>query len=213
MLIRILLHTGSQHMFITSVFAQQLQCPFLHTKQVIVFTFGNTRNPLQYDCRLVQLTLRSWYSGTKITLQALEESELCTVTTPPVDQRITEQLRHNHLQAANLTVPTEGGKVHVLISSNAYWKVVTGDIHHLDENLTARSTIFGWVIHGVYASGLYSNVTPVLFLNCNHPDTPSIPLEASEMWRLEAIVIYDSGPCTDASHMTIERFTSQALMP
>lgn len=73
------------------------------------------------------------------------------------------------------------------------------------------NTIFVWVIHGVYASGLHSKVIPVLFLTCDHSDTPGIPFEASEIWHLDTIGITNSGLCMDAPHAAIERFTSQVI--
>lgn len=50
-----------------------------------IYTFGNTKRPSNYRCRRVELTLQSQYSTSKVTVEALEVSELCTVMTPPLD--------------------------------------------------------------------------------------------------------------------------------
>lgn len=65
-LTRGLLDAGSERTFITSELAQQLQCPFIRTEQVTVFTFGSTLNLLRYECRLVQLTFQIRYTGQRL---------------------------------------------------------------------------------------------------------------------------------------------------
>ncbi|KAG0427907.1 hypothetical protein HPB47_025082 [Ixodes persulcatus] len=129
-LVRVLLNTGSQRTFIKRDTAERLQCEVLGTEELTVYTFGNTRHPTNYRCRRVSLTLQSQYSTSKVTMEALEVPDLCTVRTPRLDNDILNQLHSEGLIVADVAPPSlqADTEISVLVGSDLYWKVVTGQI-------------------------------------------------------------------------------------
>lgn len=171
---RILLDTGSQRTFVKRALAERLQFPILNTKNL--FTFGNMNKPSRCHCRLVALTLQRQYCSSKITVEAIEVPELCTIISPPRHTDIVDDLHKHQLLPADVT-PTGSSstnEVDVLIGSDLYWKVTTGDIHRLTEGLTAMKTLCGWVVQGSYPRTFthFYSMTSTLLFSCSQHSEP-----------------------------------------
>lgn len=82
---RVLLDTGSQRTFIRQDLSKALKCTVLDTEELALVTFGRTRAHQILRCRRVEVTLRGQARGDRVTLEALEVPEICSVTSPQLD--------------------------------------------------------------------------------------------------------------------------------
>lgn len=84
-------------------------------------------------------------------MEALEVPDLCTVRTPRLDNDILNQLHSEGLIVADVALPNlqADTEISVLVGSDLYWKVATGQIRRLTEELTAVHTLFGWMVQGL----------------------------------------------------------------
>ncbi|KAH7966571.1 hypothetical protein HPB49_017781 [Dermacentor silvarum] len=131
-LLRFLLHTGSQRPFVRRDVSRALICPVQGVERLNLFTFGKTQRHVTLTCNRVSVTLRclrSQHSTNETTIDALEVSEVSVVTSPPVDGAIISIMTHHGL------VPTDArseakifreDEISILIGSNFYWDVVIG---------------------------------------------------------------------------------------
>ncbi|XP_037526248.1 uncharacterized protein LOC119403379 [Rhipicephalus sanguineus] len=180
-----MLHSGSQRSFIRTDVAKRLQCKVIGTEELSLVTFGNAKPRNHLRCRRVSVTLRGRFNGSTVTLEALEVPEVCTVTSPPLNIEVLELLSARRYDAADMFDPEtwRPEDVSILIGSDAYWKVATGKIDRLNEQLTAVETSFGWTVQGS-SSHYEATATSALFLSAggSHQEC-----NESAMWRLDTI--------------------------
>ncbi|KAH7974959.1 hypothetical protein HPB49_022055 [Dermacentor silvarum] len=104
------------------------------------------------DMYRVSVTLRSQHSTKETTIGALEVPEISAVTSPPADGAIVTMMTHCGLVPADArSVATIFLKdvISILIGSDLYWEIVTGQIIQLSPQVTAVQTLSGWTIHGM----------------------------------------------------------------
>ncbi|KAH7947276.1 hypothetical protein HPB52_009136 [Rhipicephalus sanguineus] len=120
-----------------------------------------------------------------VTLEALEVPEVCAVTSPPLNIEVLELLSARRYDAADMfdSETWHPEDVSILMGSDAYWKVATGKIDRLNEQLTAVETSFGWTAQGS-SSHYEATATSALFLSAggSHQEC-----NESAMWRLDTI--------------------------
>ncbi|KAG0443974.1 hypothetical protein HPB47_014325 [Ixodes persulcatus] len=145
-------------------------------------------------------TAKAWATGT--TDSALVRVLLDTGSQRTfIKREVSERLR--------LQADTEVG---VLIGSDVYWKVATGQIRRLSEHLPAVHTIFRWMAQGRYMcpTGDRSNTTAVSTTSCETSRSEMLP-NPSEMWRLDAIDISDLPSSDPATHPALLQFNEQIV--
>lgn len=128
---------------------------------------------------------------------------------PPLDHPIVQSLHHRRLQLVDLPVlSTKQSQMSMLITSNPYWQVATGDVYCLDNSPTAVGKSFGWVVQGSYTSSpLVSNATSILFLTCEHAN----PTDNTTMRSLESIGITEKPTNNTDDHPAIKSFTGYII--
>ncbi|KAL1448760.1 hypothetical protein MTO96_044006, partial [Rhipicephalus appendiculatus] len=204
-LVRILLDTGSQRTFVRRDLSTSLDLPCVGTEDRSLLTFGSSKRTRTHQYRTVQLKLQSRFDAQEITMDALEVPEVCTVKTPAIGQGLLMQLHERKMLIADEQRighrPTQ--TISVIIGSDNCWRIVTGKIERLSNDLCAVETIFGWMVQGIYQEdsandlhqGNYS--TSALFLSCErHSQAASCMADPTEMWRLDAIGITDPPEAT-----------------
>ncbi|KAL1436396.1 hypothetical protein MTO96_049756 [Rhipicephalus appendiculatus] len=151
-LVRILLDTGSQRTFVRRDLSTSLDLPSVGTEDLSLLTFGSSKRSRTHRYRTVQLKLQSRFDAQEITMDALEVSEVCTVKTPAIEQGLLMQLHERKMLIADEQRigdrPTQ--TISVIIGSDNYWRIVTGKIERLSNDLCAVETIFGWLVQGIY---------------------------------------------------------------
>ncbi|KAL1486759.1 hypothetical protein MTO96_046826, partial [Rhipicephalus appendiculatus] len=140
-------------------------------------------------------------------MDALEVPEVCTVMTPAIGQGLLMKLHECKMLIADEQRigdrPTQ--TISVIIGSDNYWRIGTGKIERLSNDLCAVETIFGWLVQGIYqvdtANALHQGNygTSALFLSCErHSQAASCMVDPTEMWRLDTIGITDPLEATGA---------------
>ncbi|KAH7978650.1 hypothetical protein HPB49_006285 [Dermacentor silvarum] len=124
-----------------------LNCPVEGVEWLTLFTFLKTHRPVTLTCNRVSATLRSQHNTNKTTLDALEESEISAVTSPPADGVIITMMTNLGLVPAcarpDATTFRED-EISILLGSDFYWDVGTGQVSRLLAQVTAVETRFGW---------------------------------------------------------------------
>ncbi|KAH6930827.1 hypothetical protein HPB50_019705 [Hyalomma asiaticum] len=139
-LIRFLLDSGSQRSFVRQDIARTLKCPVRGTERLNLFTFGKTHLPSTITCERVAIMLRSQHNSNQTTIEALAVPEISAVTSPPADGAIIDIMRHRGMLPADecLGATTfQEDEISVLIGSDVYWDVATGQITRVSPRITA----------------------------------------------------------------------------
>lgn len=101
-------------------------------------------------CKRVQLTLHSQHDHHSFQIEAIEVPEICDDLPRLTEPTALHELEANEMPFADAScfdVNLEPG-LSILIGADCYWKLVTGNIQRLNENLTAVETVFGWTVQG-----------------------------------------------------------------
>lgn len=130
-----------------------------------------------------------------VVIEALGVPEECHVSSPPLDEPLLNRLRERGLLAADL-VPrstAQSNEINILVGSDYYWQVVTGNVYRLSNQVTAVETIFGLVVQGTYAHTVpsTSGTANALFLSCMPCCGGEPAFDASKMCKLDTIGILD----------------------
>ena len=174
---RIILDSGSQCSYITQGLKEDLVlCPE-RAERVVVKTFGSTDEKALH-CDVVKLLMKTTY-GDDLELEFLVVPLICEALSGQV---ITCALdNHPHLVGLDLAEIGTGTtkKVDVLIGSDHYWKVVSGEIVRGSTGPTALKSRFGWILSGPL-SGLMECSTISNLACCQTLLTNSDPLQKSD---------------------------------
>ncbi|XP_037520910.1 uncharacterized protein LOC119397560 [Rhipicephalus sanguineus] len=189
LLVRVMLDSGSQRSFIRTDVSKRLRCRALGIDELSLVTVGNAKLRHQLRCKRVSVTLRGRFNDSTVTLEALEVPEVCSATSPLLDTEALELLCARKHDAADLFDPEtwHPDDISILIGSDAYWKVATGSIDRLNEELTAVETSFGWTVQG--ASSPHEATTTCALLM-----SAGVECDESAMWRLDTIGIENQIP-------------------
>ncbi|KAG0413119.1 hypothetical protein HPB47_009728 [Ixodes persulcatus] len=128
-----------------------------------------------------------------------------------VELTLQSQYSTSKVTVEALEVLQADTEVGVLIGSDVYWKVATGQIRRLSDHLTAVHTIFGWMVQGRYMcpTSDRSNTTAVSTTSCETSHSESRPVATSEMWQLDAIGISDLPSSDPATRPALLQFNEQ----
>ena len=125
---RVIFDGGVQRSYITQELKDALNLPVLKKDLLLIKTFGSDKETLQ-ECELVQVALKGLNNDlvTYLTLHAV--SKICS---PIQDQRIEiAQELYPHLQGIVLADGTRDSpelNIQILIGSDLYWTLVTGNV-------------------------------------------------------------------------------------
>ena len=141
--IRILLDSGSQLSYITNTLQERLQVKSTRKERLNINTFGNSSFRVQ-DCDIVRFRLCKGESSERIEVVAYTSPVICT----PLPKLFDVQ-QYKHLQGLELAdSDQEEQTIKVLIRSDCYWAIVTGQMIVGDQGPVALRRKLGWLLSG-----------------------------------------------------------------
>jgi len=107
-------------------------------------TFGSESYERR-QCDLAKLTLLG-RDGTSIEIQAISFPKICSPVTARID--VAQLTKLQNFELADYDPNRSSGKIDVLIGSDYYWDVVSGDVVREGTGPVAIRSIFGWILSG-----------------------------------------------------------------
>ena len=142
--VRILLDSGSQRSYVTTALKERLKLAALKTETLNLNTFGDDRFTRQ-RCELVKLSLRGKEDDVEIS--ALCFPKICSPLSTSLDVS-----RYPHLQGLDFAdasvVDGSQQNIDILIGSDFYFEILTGEVVRGDSGPVAVNSKFGWVVSG-----------------------------------------------------------------
>ena len=143
--LRMILDGGSQHSYITYRVGRELGLTPQGERRVVVSTFGS-ENATALNCNIVKLGLRT-RRGPDLELDFFTVERICDPISPQPIALCVET--HPHLSSLTLAdTADESMEVDLLLGSDHYWKVATGEIIRGEGGPVAIATRLGWVLSG-----------------------------------------------------------------
>ncbi|XP_077531153.1 uncharacterized protein LOC144143243 [Haemaphysalis longicornis] len=214
LLVRVLLHTGSQRTFIGRDVSRALGYSVEGVEDLKLVTFGKSHHAAAEKCPRVSVTVASENNGKQVVIDALEVPSICVVTSPQITDD-TLRLMHDHGLFAADTSPASAymdDHISILIGSDFYWKVTSGNISRVTPHLTAIETMFGWTLQGAHSdeTGWTSGSSGALFLALMEPslDDAAADNVLSSLWRLDAIGIKERPDASVLDRPAVEQLES-----
>lgn len=195
--VRVMLDGGSQRSYITNDLKTRLGLKPIRVETIHLNTFGSDSYEKK-RCDLVEVLLKGRY-GESVHLQAIGFPKICSPLSTKVDAYHLTELES--IELANYNPSSDGGKIDILIGSDHYWEVVTGEIVRDASGPVALNSKFGWILSGpvkhgrgqqgfTYAS-LILQGAEVADTNQNQSDI-SLKEELRRFWETESIGITDN---------------------
>ena len=149
--VRIVFDSGSQHSYMKEQVAKNLSLTSEDEKSLTIMTFGSKREQTRV-CDLVRLGL-TMKDGTSKQLTLFTVPTICEpIACQPISICCND---FNHLAGMDLADYSdghEGLEVDILIGSDQYWELITGETRRGKVGPVAICTKLGWVLSGPTAS-------------------------------------------------------------
>ena len=149
--VRIVFDSGSQRSYVREKIAQRLSLITEAERPLTIMTFGSTREQ-RHICRLVRLGLTT-RDGTLKHLRLFTVPMICEpIACQPISICCSD---FGHLARIDLADSSNGHgslEVDILIGSDQYWELVTGETRRGSAGPVAISTKLGWVLSGPTAA-------------------------------------------------------------
>ena len=192
-MIRVLFDSGSQRTYITESLKTKLNLKPISRERLHLNTFGNPSFSTRL-CDVVQLCLKKPGSDVLITITALCFPVICS-SLPDICSVANCQ----HLEGLELADVVSGGRnvIDVLVGSDFYWSIVTGEVKQGDRGPTAVSSKLGWLLSGPVDRSMtefstsYSAITHVSD-DFDHKNSDHIVSTLKKFWETDSIGIVDS---------------------
>jgi len=200
--VRMLLDSGSQRSYVTNNLMQQLQLQPLQTEHLNLNTFGNDRFNKK-ECDVVQVRLLG-SADDIIAIKALSFPSICSPLPQAVDLSQFPSFQGLELaDSGELDSDSQIANIDLLIGSDHYWDVVTGDIVRGDGGLVAVSSKFGWLVSGPTKGSSNCVVTSLMIEGSNGVEAApviesSITRELKRFWELESLGITEEANVIDS---------------
>ncbi len=194
--------TGSQRSYLTERVKTQLALTPIGTSKLSIMTFGAGRlSDGSHDCVRVGMKLRS---GENMLMTMFTVPTICE---PILGKPIMHyQGQYPHLHGLDLADDTEGTsscEIDVLVGSDFYWDLITGQVRRGPIGPVAIHTRLGWVLSGPTCEPMEKEenyqglVTHTLRVGTwphhsveAHPDPPlGLEERLSSFWELESLGI------------------------
>ncbi|XP_065918882.1 uncharacterized protein [Dysidea avara] len=196
--VRVMLDGGSQRSYITNDLKTKLGLKAVQVETIHLNTFGSDSYEKK-RCDLVEVVLQG-RRGESVCIQVIGFPKICSPLSTKVDVSHLTELQGFEL--ADHDPSSEGGKIDVLIGSDYYWEVVSGEIVRDVAGPVAMDSKFGWVLSGpVRTRGRIQGFTTTSLVlqgsNAIDPLDPSHSIvnlndELRRFWETEAIGIIDN---------------------
>ena len=191
---RAIMDSGSQRTYVTSRLKESLRLPSERMESLHIKMFGSTEGR-DATCEAVDLGLDTT-DGEAFKLTALVVPFICNpLTSQPIDHA------RDHLQGIDLADSANVGdtlEVDMLIGSDFYWSLVTGEVRRGSSGPTAIQTRVGWILSGpVCRPGVSVNLTltatHALRID-THPVEHNLDDQLRRFWELESLGVMKDEP-------------------
>ena len=181
--VRVMLDTGSNQSFVTSVVADQLHCQQLALDDMNVQSFGGGQT--KQKMRKVQISLKGLSDGTPpLAITAYVVPTICS--SPPRAEPAIR--RHAHLKGLQLAEPVtlegEDSTISVLIGQDYMREVIDGRMKIGTAGPIALGSRFGWIISGPSGSGEATQAAASNFIRAEKAEDL-----LQDLWSLEKVGI------------------------
>lgn len=152
LLIRVLLDTCSQRTFIRRDVSRGLGGSSKSVEKLALVAFGKAHHTTARSCHRISVTFTNQHDGKHVCLGALQVPSICGATSPQVTDDARELMDAHGLLAADLCLTSTHMSQHIslLIGSDYYWQITSGQILRLTLHLTAVETLLGWTLQGAH---------------------------------------------------------------
>jgi len=194
--VRVLLDNGSQLSYITTSVKTRLKLKPIQQERLSLNTFGsNSFTTRGYD--VVRLTLQKPGHSERLEITARTLPVICSNL-----PALVEPSKYAHLQTLDLADNSANhqGGIDVLVGSDYYWQIVTGDVVSGESGPVAVNSIFGWLVSGpinasnvVTFESLYSSNLAVIGNQCTvGVQNDQLTGTLRQFWDTETIGIRDA---------------------
>ena len=145
--VRIILDIGSQKSYVTESGKEHLSLVPVGTETMIIKTFG-VENQYRQVCDIVKvgMNLRNGYN---LEMSFLSVTLICEpIPNQPTTFVCSIYSQFTSLDLADCCQGDENLEVDILIGADQYYQLVTGEVLHEHNGLTAIHTRLGWVLSG-----------------------------------------------------------------
>ena len=142
--VRILLDNGSQLSYVTVSLKSRLKLKPVRQERLSLNTFGSDSFTTK-GCDLVRVTLQRPGYNKSLEIMARTSPVICSSLPALVSVNKYSYLRNLDLADSG---KLQRSGIDILIGSDYYWQVVTGDIVNGNGGPVAMSSIFGWLLSG-----------------------------------------------------------------
>ena len=195
--VRAILDTGSQQSYATQRVKQALALKPCSQQTMSIMTFGSDKQKTQ-ACDLVKVAVSTRDGG---------DQELELFTVPFICQPLTAQpidlcaSKYQHLTDLDLADSSSGEPtmdVDLLIGSNYYWDLTTGETRRGENGPVAIHTRLGWVLSGTapstedQQSATSLLTTHVLRVDTSPQDSDNLEHVLRSFWELESMGVRET---------------------
>ena len=157
--IKILLDSGSQQTFISEEMAKELNLKPAREVPVDINTFMNNHK-LKHTTKFreYEIIVRAISSNKKLFRKVLGTPTICNIIKGQnIDLAVEQTEFVKGLQLADTGQHSPESKTDILISSDCYWKVVTGEVKRDSRSeMVAINTMFGCCLSGSFKKKIIS---------------------------------------------------------
>ncbi len=187
---RAVIDSGSQRTYITSHLRDQLNLPRMGTETLRIKTFraAETQNT---SCDVVELGVNA-EGDEALRMTALVVPFICNpLTSQPINYA---KHSYNHLELADSADASDTLDIDMLIGSDCYWDLVTGEVIRGDSGPTAIRTGVGWILSGPtnhlgVSVNLVFTSTHTLKIDVYPPMEPTLDDCLKRFWDLDSLGI------------------------
>ena len=171
--VRILFDSGSQRSYVTNALKTRLKLNPIKVERLNLNTFGEGRFKKQ-NCDVVRLCLCKPGSNEAIPIEALSFPMICSP--PPSHVDLTKLPKLQDLNLADYSSSTSHDVIDILVGSDYYWSIVTGEVMKTEMGLVAVNSKLGWLLSGPTDSCTTEIVTHSnLVISSVHPEVLTGP--------------------------------------
>ena len=192
---RVLFDNGSQKTYISNRLRDRLKLKPVKTETLQLNTFGDNRFK-KLNCDVVELELQS-QSGESVKISATCYPVICS----PLPTKMN--VDYPHLKGLNLAEDFNDGNdtIDILLGSDVYWEVVTGEVIKGQSGPVAVKSIFGWLLSGKIDSYAprYNTSTSALIIsgicdpltNYDNANEDELLSTMKNFWEIESVGIHN----------------------
>ena len=148
-----------------------------------------------------EIIVRAISSNKKLFLKVLGIPTICyTIKGQNIDLVVEQTEFVKGLQLADTGQHSPERKTDILIGSDCYWKVVTGEVKRDSRSeMVAINTMFGWCLSGPFKNKNYNNESNISLVSSTHVirvafknNEDQILNNLNKFWNLDSIEIKDN---------------------